>query len=393
MDFQLSPEDAAFRDEVRSWLGDHRDQIEATRALDWEAGGEAFERYRDWERELHKAGLAGAAWPVEYGGRGASLVQQAILTDEYVRADAPARINRLGLGLLGPTLMVHGTQAQRERHLARILNCDEIWCQGFSEPNAGSDLAALRTRALRDGDEFVINGQKIWTSLGRFGDWIFTLVRTDPDAPRHGGISFVLIDMHSPGVEVRPLVQINGDARFAEVFFTDVRVPAGNVVGEVNGGWKVAMTALGFERGTGLGSPAAFNRMLEATVDITRREPRNGGVAADDPDVRRRVAQAYIDTRLFELSTQRTLTRLGKGQTLGPEASLTKLWWSEMEARIAELAIDVLGPRGELLPGSRDAEGEWFNEYLYARAAMIYAGTSEIQKNILAQRVLGLPRE
>ena len=393
MDFQLSPEDAAFRDEVRNWLADHRDQIEATRALDWEEGGEAFEVYREWERELHRAGLAGAAWPVEYGGRGASLVQQALFTEEYVRARGPERINRLGLGLLGPTLMVEGTQAQRDQHLQRILNCDEIWCQGFSEPNAGSDLASLGTRAVLDGDNFVVNGQKIWTSLGRFGDWIFTLVRTNPDVPKHVGITFLLIDMHSPGVEVRPLVQINGDARFAEVFFTDVSVPASNVVGHVDGGWKVAMTTLGFERGTGLGSPAAFNRMLEEAIDVTRREPREGGVAADDPDVRRRVAQAYIDTRLFELSTQRTLTRLGKGQSLGPEASMTKLWWSEMEARITELAIDVLGPRGELVPGSRDAEGEWFNEYLYARAAMIYAGTSEIQKNILAQRVLGLPRE
>jgi alkylation response protein AidB-like acyl-CoA dehydrogenase len=318
MDFQLSPEDAAFREEVRSWLADHREQIEATRAVDWEDGGEHFELYREWERELHRAGLAGAAWPVEYGGRGASLVQQAILTDEYVKARAPERINRLGLGLLGPTLMVYGTEAQKARHLTRILNCDEIWCQGFSEPDAGSDLASLRTRAVRDGDDYVINGQKIWTSLGRFGDWIFTLVRTDSEAPKHGGITFILIDMHAPGVEVRPLVQINGDARFAEVFFTDVRVPAGNVVGAVNNGWKVAMTTLGFERGTGLGSPAAFKRMLDEAVDLTRREPRGAGVAADDPDVRRRVAQAYIDTRVFELSTQRTLTRLSRVRSSAP---------------------------------------------------------------------------
>lgn len=393
MDFQLSPEDASFRDEVRSWLADHREQIEATRSVDWEEGGEAFEVYREWERELHRAGLAAAAWPVEFGGRGASLVQQALLTDEYVKARAPERINRLGLGLLGPTLMVYGTDAQKNEHLSRILNCDEIWCQGFSEPNAGSDLASLRTRAVREGDDYVVNGQKIWTSLGRFGDWIFTLVRTDPQSPKHGGITFLLIDMHAPGVEVRPLVQINGDARFAEVFFSDVRVPASNVVGEVNGGWKVAMTTLGFERGTGLGSPAAFNRMLTEVVDLTRREPRDGGVAADDPDVRRKVAQAYIDTRAFELSTQRTLTRLAKGQPIGPEASMTKLWWSEMETRIMELAVDVLGPRGELEPGSPDAEGDVYNEYLYARASMIYAGTSEIQKNILAQRVLGLPRD
>ena len=395
MDFNLSAQDAAFRDEVRGWLADHRDQIDHVREHDWEDGGEAFERYRAWERTLFEAGLGAVHWPVEYGGRGATLVQQAILTDEYVRAKGPDRINRLGLGLLGPTLMVYGTDEQKQQHLSRILACDEIWCQGFSEPNAGSDLAGLRTRAVRDGDDYVINGQKIWTSLGRFGDWIFTLVRTNPDAPKHKGITFILIDMHSPGVEVRPLVQINGDARFAEVFFTDVRVPAANVVGEVDGGWGVAMTTLGFERGTGLGSPAAFNRMLEGVVDLSRRQPRDQGVAADDPDVRRRVAQAYIETRVFELNTQRSLTRLGRGEQIGSEASLTKLYWSEMEARIEELAIDVLGPRGELAPGAPDAErnGAWYNDYLYARASMIYAGTSEVQKNIIAQRVLGLPRE
>ena len=393
MDFELGPENAAFRDEVRTWLAEHREQIEQTRALDWEEGGEAFERHREWERTLHAAGLAAAHWPVEYGGRGASLVQQAILTEEYVRAGAPERINRLGLGLLGPTLMLFGTDEQKQQHLPRILNCDEIWCQGFSEPNAGSDLASLRTRAVLEGDEWVVDGQKIWTSLGRFGDWIFTLVRTDPQAPKHGGITFLLIDMHSPGVEVRPLVQINGDARFAEVFFSNVRVPRANVVGEVNGGWKVAMATLGFERGTGLGSPAAFNRMFRDLVDLTRRQPRDAGVAADDPDVRRRVAQAYIETRVFELTTQRTLSQLSKGRPLGPEASLTKLYWSEMEARMEELAVDVLGPRGELQPGTRDAVGEFFNDYLYARASMIYAGTSEVQKNIIATRVLGLPRE
>ena len=395
MDFQLSPEDTAFRDEVRSWLADHREQIEWTRQVDWEDGGEAFERYRAWERTLFEAGLGAVHWPTEYGGRGASLVQQAILTDEYVRAQGPDRINRLGLGLLGPTLMVYGTDEQKNRHLSRILACEEIWCQGFSEPNAGSDLASLSTRAVRDGDDFVVNGQKIWTSLGRFGDWIFTLVRTDPQAPKHKGITFLLIDMHSPGVEVRPLVQINGDARFAEVFFTDVRVPAANVVGAVDDGWKVAMTTLGFERGTGLGSPAAFRRILGDVIDLTRRERRYDGVAADDPDVRRRVAQLFVETRVFELNVQRTLTRLAKGGTLGPEASLTKLYWSEMETRLDELAVDVLGPRGELAKGSPDAErnGGWYDDYLYARASMIDAGTSEVQKNIIAQRVLGLPRE
>jgi alkylation response protein AidB-like acyl-CoA dehydrogenase len=299
------------------------------------------------------------------------------------------------MGLLGPTLMVHGTEEQRARHLPRILACEEIWCQGYSEPDAGSDLASLRTRAVREGDEFVVNGQKIWTSLGRFGDWIFTLVRTDPAAPKHRGITFLLIDMHSPGVEVRPLMQIDGSARFAEVFFTDVRVPAANVVGRVDDGWPVAMALLGFERGGGLYGPALFNRMLRDLVELSRREPRGDGVAADDPDVRRRVAQAYIETRVYELTVQRALTRLARGEPPGPEASLNKLYWSEMKVRLDELALDILGPRAELGPGSPEAEhdGGWYGDYLYARAGTIFAGTSEVQKNIVAQRVLGLPRE
>jgi alkylation response protein AidB-like acyl-CoA dehydrogenase len=390
MDFQLSAEDAAFQEEVRAWLSDRREQIEQTRAVSWEEGGDAFERHREWERALFEAGYAAIAWPKQYGGRDASLMQQALFTEEYVKANAPDRINRLGLGLLGPTLMVYGTDEQKSEHLPRILRCDEIWCQGFSEPNAGSDLASLRTRAEVDGDDFVVNGQKIWTSLGKFGDWIFTLCRTDPSAPKHKGISFILIDMHAPGVEVRPLVQIDGSARFAEVFFTNVRVPRSNLVGALNDGWKVAMTTLGFERGTGLGSPAAFNRIFGDVVALSRSEKRD-----DDPDIRRRVAQGYIETRMFQLNNQRALSKLSKGGQVGSEASLNKLYWSEMETRLEELALDVLGPRAELAHGSPDAEadGHWFGEYLYARASMIYAGTNEIQKNIIAQRVLGLPRE
>jgi len=395
MNFELSGEDAAFRDEVRGWLTDHREQIEHTRAVDWEAGGEAFERYRAWERALYEAGLGAVTWPVEYGGRGASMVQQAIFNEEYTLAEAPNRINRLGLGLLGPTLMVYGTPEQKSRHLPRILACDEIWCQGYSEPDAGSDLASLRTRAVREGDEFVVDGQKIWTSLGRFGDWIFTLVRTDPTAPRHRGITFLLVDMHSPGVEVRPLVQIDGSARFAEVFFTGVRVPVANVVGRIDDGWTVAMALLGFERGGGLYGPALFNRILRDVVELSRHEPRGDGVAADDPDIRRRVAQAFIETRVYELTVQRALTRLARGEAPGPEASLNKLYWSEMKVRLDELALDILGPRAELGPGSPEAEnnGGWYGDYLYARATTIFAGTSEVQKNIIAQRVLGLPRE
>jgi alkylation response protein AidB-like acyl-CoA dehydrogenase len=395
MDFELSPEDAAFRDEVRQWLSDHRPQIEETNRYHYDAGDEAFLAHRAWEKVLFEGGWAGVAWPKPYGGRGASLFQQAIFTEEYVIAQAPERINRLGLGLLGPTLMVYGTEEQKQAHLDKILSCDEIWCQGFSEPGAGSDLASLRTRAVLDGDHFVVNGQKVWTSFGAYADWIFLLVRTDPDAPKHQGITYLLVDMKTPGIEVRPIKQINGSALFCETFFTDVRVPVANVVDRVNNGWKVAMTTLGFERGTGLGSPVAFNRLWEQVVEQSRHEPRYDTVAADDPDMRRRVAQGFIETRVFELNTRRVLTKLAKGEQLGPEASLSKLFWSEMDARLYELGNDVLGPKAELFKGADDAEdhGQWAADYLYARASMIYAGTSEIQKNIIAQRVLGLPKE
>ncbi|MGH7750541.1 MAG: acyl-CoA dehydrogenase family protein, partial [Candidatus Dormibacteria bacterium] len=248
MDFELTREDAAFRDEVRGWLVAHREQIDHTRAVDWEAGGEAFERYRAWERALYDAGLGAVAWPPEYGGRGATMVQQAIFNEEYILAGAPDRINRLGMGLLGPTLMVHGTEEQKSRHLPRILACEEIWCQGYSEPNAGSDLASLRTRAVRDGDGFVVNGQKIWTSLGHVADWGILVARTDPDVPKHKGLTYFLLDMRTPGVEVRPLRQLTGEAEFNEVYLTDVRIPAANVLGEVGQGWRVAMTTLANER-------------------------------------------------------------------------------------------------------------------------------------------------
>ena len=398
MDFDISPEDAAFRDEIRAWLAERKPQMEATKLVPGKEGAEAYAKFKEWEKELFEGGWSGVAWPKEYGGRGATLFQQAIFTEEYARAKAPERINRLGLGLLGPTLMVFGTEEQKQAHLSKTLSGEEIWCQGFSEPGAGSDLAAISTKAVLDGDDYVINGQKVWTSFAQVADWIFLLVRTDTDAPKHKGITFILVDMHSPGIEVRPIVQISGRSQvatgFCETFFTDVRVPVSNVVGEVNDGWKVAMTTLGFERGTGLGAPAAFNALLDQVVDITLREERYDGMASDDPDVRRRVAQGFIETRVFELNTQRQLTKLAKGEPLGSEASLSKLYWSEMEARIYELGNDALGAKAELAPGAPDAEhgGRWGAEYLYARASMIYAGTSEIQKNIIAQRVLGLPR-
>jgi alkylation response protein AidB-like acyl-CoA dehydrogenase len=266
MDLELAPGQAAFRDELRAWL---RENVPAD-PLEPSSTPEGFEAHRRWERRLYEAGYAALSWPVEYGGRDADLLTQAIFVEEYARAQAPVRINVLGLGLAGPTLLRFGTEEQRRRWLPGILSCDDVWSQGFSEPEAGSDLANIRTRAELDGDAYVLNGQKTWTSLGRFADWMFALVRTDLLAPRHRGLTFLMVDLHTPGIEVRPIVQITGDAGFAEVFLSDVRVPVGNVVGEVNGGWPVAMATLAFERATGLGSHVRFSRDVRALVELAR---------------------------------------------------------------------------------------------------------------------------
>jgi alkylation response protein AidB-like acyl-CoA dehydrogenase len=385
MDLNLTDDQNAFRDEVRTWL-----EANVPADIRKDASEEAFEEHRAWEQKLYDAGYAAIHWPKAYGGRDADLLTQAIFQEEYFRAKAPDRINVLGLGLAGPTLMVYGTPEQQQRWLPKILSAEEIWCQGFSEPDAGSDLAALRTTAVREGDEFIVNGQKIWTSLARFGDWIFTLVRTDKDAPKHKGISFLMIPMDSPGIDVRPIVQINNDAGFSEVFFTDVRVPAENLVGELNDGWRIAMTTLGFERATGLGAHVRFSRDLQELVALVK----SMGLA-DDPVYRDQVTKLYVETEVYRHNMYRTLTRLAGGKPIGPEASLNKLYWSEMEARTYETGIQAMGELAELTPKA-DAAADtdhWHKSYWYSRASCIYAGTTEIQKNIISERVLGLPKE
>jgi alkylation response protein AidB-like acyl-CoA dehydrogenase len=393
VDLSLTPEQQAFRDEVRSWLAAN---VPGER-LPASSTREGLEAHRDWERKLYDAGYAAIHWPRQYGGRDADQLWAAIFQEEYARAEAPERINVLGLALAGPTLIAYGSEQQKHRWLPGILSCDDIWCQGFSEPEAGSDLAGIRTTAQREGDEFVVNGQKIWTSLGRFADWIFALVRTDRDAPKHKAITYLMIDMHSRGIEVRPIVQINGDAGFSEVFFTDVRVPVENVVGEINDGWRVAMTTLGFERGTGLGTHVRFSRDLRHLAELVRAMGLQ-----DDPVVRDRVAKRYVETEVYRHNMYRTLTTLASGKPIGPEASLNKLYWSEMEVGIFEAGMEVLGPYAEVtteseaasaLLGGTSGWGRWQKQYWYSRAACIYAGTSEIQKNIIAELVLGLPKE
>jgi alkylation response protein AidB-like acyl-CoA dehydrogenase len=385
MDLSYTPEQDAFRTEVRDWL---RANV-PPEPLANPGSPDGFAAHRAWDARLAEAGYATLQWPVEYGGRGADVVMQAIFQEEYYLARAPERVSVIGYNLMGPTLMVHGTGEQKTRWLPGIISAGEIWSQGFSEPEAGSDLAGIRTRAVLDGDDWVVNGQKIWTSYGAWADWIFALVRTDPEASRHAGITFLAIDLRSSGVDPRPIAQLDGYSGFAEVFFADVRVPASNVIGEVNDGWTVAMTTLGFERDAPAAPPARFAREVHSLVEIA--QARGLG---DDPAVRDRIASLHVRAESYRHHALRTLTKLARGETLGSEASRTKLLWSELERDAFETGMELLGPYGEALADTEALAGaeRWHTYYWFARAATIYAGTSEIQRNILAERVLGLPK-
>ena len=389
MDLNLTANEQQFRNEFRAWLN-------ANLPEEWQGGTSSEKRedyieyLRDWQRKLYEGGWAGISWPKEYGGRGATLMEQAIFQEELARANAPQLIGTIGLSLVGPTIIAMGTDEQKSRYLAKILSGEEIWCQGFSEPNAGSDLAALGTKAVRDGDNFRINGQKIWTSFAQMADWCLLLVRTDPEAPRHKGITCLLADMHSEGVSVRPLRQMSGDSGFNEVFFSNVRVPATQVLGEVNKGWTTAITALMNERANlGTGVQVLFKRNLEALIARSRTVERNGRPASEDPLVRQKLAQAYLELEILRLNTNRALTSLSKTGTPGPEGSTQKLYWSEMNQRTQQTAQEILGPYGQL---KNFDNGIWEYAYLRSRGNTIEAGTSEIQRNIIAERVLGLPK-
>jgi alkylation response protein AidB-like acyl-CoA dehydrogenase len=393
VDFRDTPEEAAFRDEVRTWLAEHLvGEFAAIGGGRGTADEEHWDLRMEWERKLGEAGWIGLGWPKEYGGRGASYVEQAIFAQEYVKANAPGRITFFGEGLLGPTLVVHGTEAQKRRFLPGILKATELWCQGYSEPNAGSDLANVQTRAVLDGDEWVITGQKVWTTFAHHADWCFVVCRTDPSAPPHAGISYILVPMRQPGVTVRPLRQMTGAGEFNEVFFDEARTPADMVVGEVNGGWKVAMATLGFERGTAfLAQQLAFEREWHTIADVARK----CGVA-DDPVIRQRLTQAFIGVKIMAYNGMRMLTALSKTGVVGPEASIGKLYWSTWHRALGELAMDILGPAGQIVPvagGGQYVLDDLQRSYMFARAETIYAGSSEIQRNIIGERVLGLPRE
>jgi len=395
MDFADSLEEAAFRAEFRRWLEQNLPpEICVDDAQDQRVAPdrETLEQRIAWQRRMNAAGWVGIAWPKEYGGRGAGPMQQAIYNEEYARARAPILPAASGLNLLGPTLIHWGTDAQKAQHLPRILNADELWCQGFSEPGAGGDLAGLRTRAVDAGEHFIVNGQKVWTSGAHFADWCFLLVRTDPEAPKHHGISYLLVDMKTPGVEVRPLVLLNGHRHFNEVFFTDVAVPKENLVGPLNQGWKVAITTLMFERSGAGGRDHALQiaRLFELAKQLpSRQEP-----AWNDSHIRQQLAQLAIDAKALQVTRLRSLTRRLRGEPPGPEGSILKLFGSELAVRISDFAATLLGPYATI-----EAETEavpdaarWFHRVLGARQYTIAGGTSEIQRNIIGERVLGLPK-
>lgn len=397
MNLGFSPRAEAFRAEVRAWLRAH---------LPPELAGHAFSgarpdaahvaAHRRWQRRLYEAGYVGMDWPVEFGGRGASLAEQVVFYEELARAQAPPPINRGGLSMLGPTLMAHGTPAQQRRFLPGILTADELWCQGFSEPDAGSDLAALRTRADREGDSFVLHGQKVWTSLAHVADWGFFLVRTDPRAARHRGLTFLLVEMRSRGLTVRPLRQMTGEAEFNEVFLEGVRVPADQVVGQVDRGWEVALTALAYERDLLTFIRAiSLGQALDRLLALVRRPGADGRRPGADPLVRQAVAALATQAKCLQLTGYRSLTHILRGGRPGPEGSTSKLLWSAVDQALAETAGAILGPYGQLLPGVPRAPdgGQWALHALLARASGIRAGTTEILKNILGERVLGLPKD
>lgn len=390
MDIYFDEATEAFRQEIRTWL--EANVPTAPMPKDPEA---AFNYMRDWQRQMFDAGWAGIHWPKEYGGRGATLLEQAVFQQELARVKAPQMANTLGLMIVGPTLMAHGSEAQKKRYIPKILSAEEIWCQGFSEPNSGSDLASLQTRAVEDGDDFIVNGQKIWTSLAHFSAMCILLVRTDPDAPKHRGISFLLVDMHSPGITVRPLKQITGGSEFNEVFFENVRVPKTQLVGSLNEGWRIAMTTLTHERGSAsFGTQVNMKRALDDIIEVAKNTIRNGKPLSADPIIRQKLVQAYIRVDLMRLNNYRSITQQLRGRPPGPEASLDKLYWSEANQWLQELGQEVLGLHSQLSPESSyyPTSVDLQYTFLFSRAETIFSGTSEIQKNIIGERVLGLPK-
>jgi alkylation response protein AidB-like acyl-CoA dehydrogenase len=382
MDLSYSEAEEKFRADVRAWLEANKP------ALPMPSGdtAEGFEVHRAWERKLFEAGWAVVSWPARYGGRDASLWEWLIFEEEYYRAELPQRVAQNGIFLLAPTIFEYGTEEQKERVLPRMAGVEDMWCQGWSEPNAGSDLAGITSRAVRDDPQggWRVTGQKTWTTKGAFCTHLFGLFRTDPHAERHHGMTYLLVDLRAPGVTVRPVDKLDGDAGFAEVFFEDVLVPDRDVLGEVNKGWEVAMATTGSERGLSLRSPGRFLAVAGRLIELYRRQQAAARVT--DPTLRDAVAEGWMAAQAYKLATDMTVTRLSEGAGMGAESSLNKVFWSEMDIHLHETALRLLGEDG-------DVDGAWMKGYQFALAGPIYAGTNEIQRNVIAERLLGLPRK
>jgi len=391
MDLTTTPQQEALRAEVRAWLRTH---------LPWEYGVGLPPRFEDlaeevafgrrWQAELAAAGWVGVTWPEAYGGRGLGPAEHFVVQEELARARAPELVGRIGVNLAGPTLLANATDEQKARWLPDILGARTLWCQLFSEPDAGSDLAAVRTTARRVEGGFELQGRKVWTSYAQFADWAVCLARSDPDAPKHRGLSYFVVDMRAPGVTVHPLVQLTGEAEFNEVELDGVVVPDDQLVGAAGEGWRVANSTLSHERGV---NPRQLVIHLQHLQELLTTAAACG--AFDDTRLRRRLAQAYVEVRLFQLLNWRSLSKLQRGLEPGPEGSVLKLYWSEMSKRLHALALDVLGPAAPLWRDAADnpGDGSWQRAWLYYQAASIFAGTNEIQRNVVSERVLGLPRQ
>jgi alkylation response protein AidB-like acyl-CoA dehydrogenase len=409
MDLTYPPEAESFRTEIRAWLEEHLPQ-------GWGEPGfhmtseEKKTFNRDWVKTLHEGGWICASWPTEYGGKGLSLIEQVVLNEEFARVDAPMRADFFGDTLVGPTILQWGTEEQKREFIPKILSGAIAWCQGFSEPDAGSDLASLKTRAELDGDEWVVHGQKVWTTQAQFADYIFVLARTDPEAPQHAGISYLLMPMKQPGVEVRPIQQIDGSAEFNEVFFEGARCPKENVVGGVNNGWKVAMTTLGFERGA---SATTGHRRFQKELEAIIRAAQTNGKASD-AGVRQELARAWSKVKIMQINGYRSLTDALNGTNhMAALGACNKMFWSEYHRRTMNLYIDIMGMEGQLLTGRRAEGGDGAEidgplarrgstsypvtdmqaSFFFSRSETIWGGTAEIQRNIVGERVLGLPKE
>jgi hypothetical protein len=392
MDLTFTEAEEEFRHEARTWL---EANVPSTplKSMDTADG---FEQHRAWEKTLYEGRWSVVSWPEKYGGRDCSLIEWLIFEEEYYRSGAPGRVSANGVTLLGPTIFGFGTEAQKDRFLPKMASGEEIWAQGWSEPNAGSDLASLKTKAVRDGEWFIVNGQKTWCSRGAFADWIFCIFRTDPEAQRHRGLSYFLVPADTEGLTRRPVGRLDGEPGFAELFFEDARVHESNLLGGEGQGWSVAMATASSERGLNLRSPGRFVAPAERAVDLyqrlsAERDERRSDV---DPGLRDQVVRNWIDAQAYRWYTYYTAARLMGGGHMGPEASLMKVFWSQMDVEIHATALRMAGDRGELMAGAPDVvdEGSWMDGYQFALSGPIYAGTNEIQRNIIAERVLGLPR-